>query len=566
MTENTSPASFPFERLPPDVQYNVCQSLCGHCGNDDPMSILYHSPVEQTETLRNLVLTSRGMRSLAEGILYHFPRVYSYTAFFRSLRARPDLADSVKVLAWIYDDETKHCGSWARSERREKSPREDIWYLRSLALELKLQDTELVEFGRKFEYYPAGADDDDHGAAALATDVAFDNLATSITMALCPRVEFLSVNLEDGWIDDRNCPEHQEPAKFPYLPGLVKQRPEGFRFLHTLVLQNTLHHDPNSLGLDRASLLWNLFPNAKCLIFFKCTSEEHSYTDILVPEDEPRPEYSWSALPYLRDIRFMRYSRRSRELPLPAIGRLISNCKELGTFVFSPCDFSGKAFSPSTLLQTISSSAATLHQLTVNCPIPNASNIGVEQIIGPELKQFVQLERLILDQGVFCYHHHCPDETRSPDCLTSILPQSIRQLTMNAHATFAPIVDLISLGEAISRGDFTKLANLRVQMTFEDKYWPEVATPATPTRHIYRMAPNEERAPEVNQLLLEPIRNRKRLISSAFEETRVVLDIECFRRRDYTHCHNRLLLPASAPIWSDAKLIDDELVNELVGK
>lgn len=459
------------------------------------------------------------------------------------------------------------CGRWARSEKREKPPREDIWYLRSLALELKLQDTELVEFRQTFAYYPAGAEDDDHGSAALATDVTFDNLATSITLALCPRLEFLSVNLEDGWIDDRDCEEHQEPAKFPYLHGLVKQRPEGFRFLHTLVLQNTLHHDPNNLGLDRASFLWNLFPNTKCLIFFKCTSEEHSYTDILVPEDEPRPEYSWSALPSLRDIRFMRYSRDSRELPLPAIGRLIANCKELETFVFSPYNFIGKALSPSTLLQTISSSATTLRQLTVNCPIPNATNICVEQIIGPELKQFAQLEKLILDQAVFCYHHHCPDETRSADCLTSILPQSVRQLTINTHATFAPIVDLVSLGEATSRGYFPKLANLRVQMTFEDKYWPEVESPADPNERTFRIAPNEERAPEVNQPLLEPRRSQKRLIASAFAETKVLLDIECFRRRDYTHCHDRLLVLASAPIWSDAKLIDDEeLVNELVGK
>lgn len=558
MAQITSRPRFPFTRLPPDVQYNVCQSLCAHCGNGDPMALLYHSPAEQTETLRNLALTSRCMQSLTQGILYHFPRVHSYTDFFRTLRARPDLADSVKVLTWIYDDERKYHRHWPPSERPERSPREDIIYLRSLAMELKLQDTGLVEFEDMFEYYPAGAEGDDHGSAALAMDVAFDNLATSITMALCARLEFLSINLEDGWHEDRDRPDHQDPAKFPFLPGLIKQRPEGFRFLQTLVLQNTLHHDPNTLGIDRASFLWNLFPNTKCLIFFKCRSEEHNFTDILVPEDELRPEDSWEALPHLKDLRFLRYSRNKRELPLPAIARLISKCKELEKFSFSPGPFLDKPFSPSRLMQIISSTAPTLRQLTVNCPIPNGSAIPPEELVGPELMKFTQLESLILDQAVFCHHHHLPDITKGAGCLTDILPHSLRRLTVNMCATFAPIVDLVALGEAVSRGSFPNLTHLRAQMTFEDVHWPEVDNPTTKAQHQFRVAPNIDRPPEVNKPLLEPRRSRRRLISSAFEKTRVVLDIECFRRRDYYACCERLMQLPQPPIWSDAKLIDDE--------
>lgn len=110
-------------------------------------------------------------------------------------------------------------------------------------------------------------------------------------MALCRRLEFLSVNLDDGFRVDRD--SNGTPAKYRYLPGLAKQLHRGLPQLQTLVLQSTLHHDPNTHRIDRISFLWSLLPNVRRLIFFRGISEKHYLMDILVPEDEPRPEYSW---------------------------------------------------------------------------------------------------------------------------------------------------------------------------------------------------------------------------------------------------------------------------------
>lgn len=252
------------------------------------MSILYHKPREQTEALRNLCLSSRGMNSLAQRILYHFPRIYSYTDFFRTLRARPELADCVKVQRWVYENDT----------RPGNDHREDIFYLRELAAERGLDDTEMDEFSHMFRDYPWGDEQDVTGTGRYEFGIAFDNLITALTLALCPRLEFLSINLDDARHDLRDC--FPDPAKYRYLPGLV--RPDGFRFLHTLVLQNSLHHDPNMLGLHRVPFIWSLFPSVRRLIFFRGTSEDHFGTSILIRDDEPLPEYSWEALPHLKEL------------------------------------------------------------------------------------------------------------------------------------------------------------------------------------------------------------------------------------------------------------------------
>lgn len=558
MTEvgSSSPDQFPFTLLPPDVQYNVCQSLCHHCGNDeDPMSILYHDPAEHTGTLMNLCLTSRQTHSLAQLILYHFPRVYSYSDFFRTLHARPDLACSVKVQRWVHQDEQER--SWNRRNHREL--REDLWYLRSLAIELQLSDTGFVEFAKVYEDWPEGNEDDISGTFRYKFGIDFDNLVTAITMALCPRLEFLSVNLDDQFREDRD--STVTPATYRYLPGLAKQPSQGLLFVHTLVLQSTLHHDPNFLDVDRISFIWCLLPNVRRLIFFRGISEQHYLMDVLVPEDEPRPEYSWKALRKLKDLRFVRYSRCYNELPLPAIRRLVSKCKGLEKFTFSPYlldnRYFDRVFSPLKVLQTVSSTSSTLRHLTINCPITEGCFVDPTQLLGSELKDFIHLESLVIDQAVFCHHHHDPISTRGRrDCLTNMLPESIRQLTVNIHAMFAPLVDLVALGEAVCHGEFPKLAFLRLQMTFEDAFWPDADPPASPPS--YAVSIRKIPAPELNKPLLAPRKKLASKVLGAFEGSNVAIQVQYFRRRPAMGSSDWQLASPFAPLYCDAQLIEED--------
>lgn len=250
------------------------------------------------------------------------------------------------------------------------------------------------------------------------------------------------------------------------------------------------------------------------------------------------------------------------ELPLPTIRRLVDRCNGLEKFVFSPIGLSGTVFAPARLLQTISSTSSTLRHLIVNCAIPEEACVDADQLLGPELRRFTQLESLTLDQAVFCHHHHDLTSTGGPNCLTDILPESIRQLAINIHATFAPVMDVVALGEAVaSKSRYTKLAHLRVQMTFEDEYWLEVDNPVKPGSggyFEYSSASHKGPSPESTRLLLEPRRRLKRQILDAFQGTDVTLDIDFYVRECSNTLRDWALLQPLPPSWSDEKLIDME--------
>lgn len=248
--------------------------------------------------------------------------------------------------------------------------------------------------------------------------------------------------------------------------------------------------------------------------------------------------------------------------PLPAMQRLVSRCKGLEKFTFSPLrlsnEFFDNIFAPSAVLQTISSAASTLRHLTINCPINEGRFVDTAQLLGPELKTFTQLESLVLDQAVFCHHHHDAAITKGRrDCLTGILPASLRQLTVNMHTMFAPLTDLVALGEAVSCGDWPKLAFLRIQMTFEDQYWPDADPPASLTPY-HAVTLREMPPPEVNNPLLASRRALKRKVLNAFEGSKVSIQVEYFRRRPDTRWSDWHLASPFAPLWCDAQLIEEE--------
>lgn len=591
---------FPFTKLPPDIQYNVVQSLCGHCGKeDDPVAVFYHSTSEQTKTLMSLCLVSREMRSLAQNILYHYPRVYSYTSFFRTLQLRPELADSVKVQTKVYDDilwrraeddsgdqgydnvQDGNQGSEdGRGNGRERVSekdngndkgsdlyREDFSYLMGLVAELKLDNTEVAEFEEIFRHYPSKHAQDFTGVASAELYRVFDNLATCIIMVLCKRLEFLTVNLRDKeyrFMRDSN----KWPTKYPFLPGLVKHTPEGegLRYVHTLVLRNTRHLNSHMLGLDRASPLWLLLPNVKRLVlFYSIASYESSvlrgWTTEYEPKDEPQPEYLWEALPHLKELRFVRYGWGPVDLPYIAIERMVSRCTELEKLTFSPALLYEWPFRPSKLLHAISSCAPTLRHLAINCPIPEAAYVDSTCLLGADLKQFTSIESLVLDQAVFCHHHHDPDSAAGAACLTNILPDNLQALTVNIHAWLSPVIDIIALGDAKARGGFPKLRYLRIQMTFEDKCWPHSDPPPKPSSRSpspchMTWAPSEGLPDEVNLPLMEPRKRRQKQVLDAFKGTNVNVQMDFFRRRRHNTCiYDEIAAPLSGTC-ADTKLID----------
>lgn len=519
------------------------------------MALLYHDPEENTQTLQNLCLVNRHLHSMAEPILYHFPRINSYTRFFRTLQERPDLAAAFKVQKWVYDNNTYE----------KPDPAEDIWKLRNIAAALGLQDTSEEEFEDTYEHYPYGDPYDCTGTGRYMFSIAFDNLITSLIIALCPRLEFLSINLDDARMDMRGC--FPEEAKYPYLRGLLESNPKGLPNLHTLVLQNTLHHDPNVLGIDRIAFMWPLFPNVQRLVFFRGTSETHELTDVLVPEGQARPEHTWAALPGLKELRFVRYGRSEMPLPMPAIQKLVSRCTGgLEKFIFSPLRLYGQnTFAPSKLLQILSpTTVSTLRHLTVNwSPMADEAAVDADELIGPELQRLQHLQSLVLDQAIFCHHHHHhQDSERDGDCLTSILPPSLQQLTINMDATLASLVDIIALGKAVSspsqQKEYRNLSYIRIQVLLGDEYWGEADSPVT--LDVYNDEHREERRPAETQTLgpLLPPNTVKQQLREAFAGTSVVLDIDFYRPGPCSQPLDSQFRPAEPLDEYNIKLVDAE--------
>ncbi|CEJ91971.1 hypothetical protein VHEMI07653 [[Torrubiella] hemipterigena] len=505
------------------------------------MAVLYHDPYEQTRTLGNLCLVSRHIQSLAQGLLYHFPRIYSYAGFFRTIDSRPELANCVKVMTWVYREDV----SRFLFPRRDipgtvLTAREDIWYLRALAMQLKLQNTEVLEFAPIFIDY--NENDEDMLDLFFKHEIfkAFDNLVTSIMLGLCSRLEFLSINLEDGQEALRLQSLPRKATRFQYLPGLIHQRPEGFPFLHTLVIQNTLHDDPNVLGIGSLSFLWKSLPSLQRLIFFRSSTEQ--YPGQVSPACNDQVDDAEESLRYLKELRFVRCSRYDYPLPLPAIANLVSKCTALELFTFSPVLVEGGTFPPSQLVDAISTTACTLRQLVINCPILDASAVDATRLV-TDLRQFTQLQSLVLDQSVFCHHHHFPDSDASPECLTSMLPANIHTLTINIHYPCNPMVDLVALGASVSNGEFSFLRYLRVQVVFAE---PSKDDPLDVTSTSYEQNPAllalGARLSDPEWSLLAYRKEIRQILSKAFETTNVVLDVDCFR--------GCLYQPVNADDWS----------------
>lgn len=527
----TTPQSgdvFPLTKLAPDIQYIVFQSLCYHCGKgeNDAMAMLDHDPCEQTQALRNLCLTSKHTKSLAEHILYHFPRIYSYTNFFQTIRARSDLASQVKVVTWVYKEDVERFLLSRRSDTtRDRTPRENIQYLRDLAKELKLSDTGL-EFIQTFFHYPQSAEDDVDVHSKQEMHKAFDNLITSLLLGLCPRLEFAFVNLDDG---QENSRYHSFPIptmRFQYLPGLVLERPNGFPSLRTLVVHNTRHADPNALGIDSISFLWKSLPNLQRLIFFRRFEE----TCPVQPSQPCKDQFDREPLPNLKELRFVHYSRFDRPLPLPAITELVSRCTQLEQFAFSPMALQGVVFPPSQLIRAIAAASCTLRRLVINCLILESSSVDASQLI-TDLRQFTQLQSVVLDQSVFCRHHHYPNADAPPDCLTRILPASICRLTINMHShkmsPCAPVVDLLALGAAAANGSFPHLQHLRVQMIYADLDVDYVSATGSASTSVSDIDNSALLAPPDAEMSC-PKRETQQMLLTAFAETAVVLDVDCY--------------------------------------
>lgn len=518
--------SFPFVHLPVDVQYQICRYFCPHCHDDDDLfAVLHGESAEGNSALLNLSGTCRRIRAVCEPVLYHYPRIVCYTAFFRTLMGRPELAEHIKVMNKVNQNEIE-IFTYGKAGCR----REDFLYLRHLADALQLGDSDEGSFNELFPGLATGEEDifshvpvreQNRNFVLLAT--AYDNLITSIMIAMCPFIQFLSINLDNGATYDGITEGGSPLPRFIFLPQLIGNNTGSLEFVHTLVVRNTEHHSPYSLGLDRIAFLWRAVPNVRRLVFDKSSWDGLSVH--LSDSLEKHTEYDWGALAKLKEIRFLKFSRQSLPLPLRGMKRLIKRCNGLEKFVFYPQNLHRDTFLPLCLIRIILPAAQHLRYLAIYCPPPEEASIDDKFLLNEELKKLEVLETLIIDEPTFCCHYHNHNdkfECNRSQCITDLLPPSVEQLTVYLRENIDAYYDIMDVAECIMLGEFPKLSTIRVVLLFDEtqKPYSRLIRPGRVT--LPRQGINEP-----SNQLAEAIGKQ---IIDAFQVSDISAQFQCYRR------------------------------------
>lgn len=531
---DTNVDSFPFVHLPVDVQYQICRLFCPHCHDDgDLFTVLHCESTEGNRALLRLASTCHRVRAVCEPVLYHYPRITCYTAFFRTLMGRPELAEHVKVMNKVDQNEIKDF-----TYGKTGFHREDFLYLRYLAYALQLGDSDEDAFNKLFPGLATRGGDgfsrlpvreQNRNFVLLAT--AYDNLITSIMVAMCPFIQVLSINIDNGATYDGLTEGGSPLPKFIFLPKLIGHNSGSLEFVHTLIVRNTEHHSPYSLGLDRIAFLWQALPNVRRLVFDRSSWDGLSVQ--LSDSFEKHVEYDWSALAKLKEIRFLKFSRQSLPLPLRGMKRLIKGCNRLEKFVFHPQNLQSDTFLPLCLVRILLPAAQHLQYLAIYCPPPEEASVDSQFLLNEEVKKLEVLKKLVIDEPTFCRHYHDQNDElvgNRSQCITNLLPTSVEQLTVYLRGRLDTYHDIMDLAECVLLGEFPNLSQIRVVALFEETQWP-YSSPRTSGRAQYMVRiPNNLPRGGVNESPTQLVEAIGKWLLDAFQVSGVSAQFQCYRR------------------------------------
>lgn len=534
-----SKQSFPFLRLPLEIQYQVCCLFCRHCHGQGPAPspsvTLCKVAGASFTTLKALSETCHALTDLAQPVLYHFPDVKRYTPFFKTVTTNPVLAASVRVLARIYDSDR----SWSVSERLEN---EDFPYLIRLGQQFELceeADDETAEywtwddvnFKRCFECLIEPMDGDQIG---YTTDMAFQaycNLLTALHFSILPRLEFAMIDIYDGKRELRfSLPESGNLLlSYPYLPQVVAAKPEHFIHLRTIIFRQAYHYRQDRLGLERVDFLLPAISNVR-VVFFEFL---HGEKDEYYQEPEflalaPAPELGWSALSDLEEVYFDPCARE-KEPPLTAIFNMMQRCFRLKKFEYRhkwPDQYDPVLFSPSELLDSIVPVRGTLQHLALYCSSAKIPSFPRDSLLNAKLVEFSSLTTIILDEELFCQHWLSDTNVSEDSCLIHILPKTLSSLTIRLHDKFKAVPDVVRLGNEVLLGGYPRLSCVAVNIIQdidepEDPYAGNRNPDAFNSEYLLHGIPSDQW-----EETLRAFANSTRLaVMKAFQGTKVAIDV-----------------------------------------
>lgn len=418
----------PLTALPAEILVEICSHLCLHCIDPFPRSIGLYAERQKRLGLRSLSETCRTLYTIAKPILLHSigPR-NDIQAFIKLIVSRPDLASLTRQLRF-----DSNVG------------RGDVDFLENLARDLHLL--------RADQGSPARND-----AWHLSVPIFVEEILLSLLIGL-------EAYASPVFIYDGADQTHPQPFMFSHLAQRTAYlSPEpALPSLRTLTIASgELGQRLNLDAIGPIAVLLNAAPNLHRLRIAPSFGTESHGLDNL----------SETALKKLEILDFLHFPLTARDdeniyHEMEALVRLCPQLQEVNVYTEVHWDslVGDQAFSPTQVFRILQQSSSTVRRIDIDT---SDSPVSPDwESMRATLADLVNMDTLALDEQCFC-HHRLQDSSakRREDettCLTSILPQTVRYLSVKLVKDPKAIGDILHLGLDVTAGKFPNLKRLDI--------------------------------------------------------------------------------------------------------
>lgn len=537
MLTDKETSSFPFLRLPLEIQRAICAELCVHCGYSDwDLSVEFFDEmkgwISNYEDLANLSRVSHILQALAQPFLYHIFPSRQAGRFLRTIFERPDLASCVKIFRGCKKYNLHEAYGVSLSYMYAGRVDEAKCYIdvgRALNLGGNNLNLEYL-FGLNAEDLERSGSEFDYSAPELNTYYVerYDKLITSCVLALCPNLQYACIRESSSTTEL----ESTHPLSFQFLDARLKETEtigrhgNTFTSLETLVVEWPYRHSDQSLGLERLRIVLDAAPNLQRLLLIGGRGKYNSPFSVMPP---------LANIANLRELRLCAF-RCSTELIVPytAITKAANHCQTLETFEFEAISYQNtwtapNPFSPIKLLQSLLPVQQSLTTLIISSRHILITSKRDNITIGPILRQFYNLKILELDEQCFCSHWidsndggHSKDYTR---CLINTVPPTVQILTIILHDKFRAIQDIVAFGCHVAAHGPASLRTLRVAFFHGRAQTEDVSLQASAERCLADCLYCDCDYSTAMERLDAMIRDVEPLIVTAFKDTDINMSI-----------------------------------------
>ncbi|OAQ58108.1 hypothetical protein VFPPC_11320 [Pochonia chlamydosporia 170] len=410
--------------LPTECLTEICSHLCLHCTLPFPRSMSIYKGFDELRALKSISESCQRLRAIAQPILFHAlgPQNDS-NAFLWLIVSRPDLGDRTRQI------------------RFNSNSGEDVEVLEDLGKKLNL-------------LLPNQTSPEGHTAWNLAKPT----FAFEILLSLLPNLESYTTPIF-CYGDQAN--ENTGPFMYSHLTRRAEHlhpRP-ALPSLRTLTIASGYlgQRADDASTLQPIVALLNAAPNLHRLrivpffeghIFTLDNLSDEALQKVKVMDFLHFPLTSWNGENTNAEIQtFASLCPRLEEVNL---------CTESDSNPYAE----HREFSPTQIILALSRASATLKRIDIDT---SDSAVTTDHAnLDSALSSLECLESLSLDEQSFCHHglqepNLMTQEHNDASCISSILPDTVKHLSIKLGKSLRAIDDVVELGGQVVAGKFTNL-------------------------------------------------------------------------------------------------------------